>query len=84
MNKEEKIEKQDIFNSLDKIYNKYGTNELIKEKMKNYIDHHLPNLLDKYIEREKMKKEIAKEINEFTNNFLYSDSLEYYYIKQTI
>ena len=81
--KEETIEKQDIYNSLDKLYNIYATDELIKGKMKNYIDHHLPNLLDKYIEREKMKKEIEKEINEFTNNFLYSDSLEYYYIKQT-
>ena len=34
MNKEKNtIKKQDLYNSLDKLYNIYGTDELIKEKM---------------------------------------------------
>ena len=72
-----------IMMKLCKLCEEYKEDEIILDKISNYIECQLPNLLLKYKDREKKKKELENEVNEFTNNFLYSNSVEYYYIKKT-
>lgn len=77
------IKKEELIASIDKLYLEYSDNNDVIKKLKYYLDNQLPNLLNKFIDREKEKKYIEKEVTEFTNNFLNTGGYEYYYIKKT-
>ena len=70
------IKREELIASIDKLYLEHNDNNDVMKKLKYYLDNQLPNLLNKFIDREKEKKYIEKEVTEFTNNFYNNNSKE--------
>ena len=71
-------------NELEQLFNKYENNQLIQEKIQDYIYNKLPNIIETFIvykeERNTRKEFLNDRSSKFINSFLTNNEITFFYI----
>ena len=73
----------ELFKTVNGLYEKYRNNPNTIKKLQYYINHELPLLMNQHHEREKTRIVVEKETLKYIQNFFNSPNKQYFYIEKT-